>query len=185
MASLNWILGWSKCARKVLVLDNIACTQTWSNFANSFCRLLLTKSSVENFLQLSASFFHKLCQLKTFTFAPAIHWFLLTPEKLNFRSDKCVKSGKPVCTRELYYLVLIWRTCNLCIFSTFFPANKNCSGLLTKDHLLKIKCHLFNLQKQTHGTVAICSIEHWAYRVWHLYLLISGQPIAPRLLTRG
>ena len=43
-----------------------------SNSTNSFCRLL-TKSSVENLAKLSASFFHKLCELKTFTFEPTMH----------------------------------------------------------------------------------------------------------------
>ena len=43
-----------------------------SNSTNSFCRLL-TKSSVENLAKVSASFFHKLCELKTFTFEPTMH----------------------------------------------------------------------------------------------------------------
>ena len=92
-------------------------THTSSNFANSFCRLLvlLTKSSVENFRQLSASFFfHKLCQLKLSPLPPqcidfCTHLKNLTSDQTN--ASNLENQSLPASLDAKKYLVLIWRMC--------------------------------------------------------------------------
>ena len=144
------------------------------NSTNSFCRLL-TKSSVENLAKVSASFFHKLCELKTFTFEPTMHWFLPTPRKnvffpdqidtVNYKHKWLVHLGSDN-INDQFIIEFIW--------------NWNSVDLvLCRISFFNIVSH-FSCQK---GKFSPPQGSNGVWELCHLYLLRSA-PFAPLLFTR-